>query len=168
VSARTIRPATAAGTVRAPGSKSYTHRALVAGHLTGRKYTVVAPLDSDDTRATARALRALGTSVECGRARWELSPRTAKAGPRARIDCGESGTTLRFVAGLAARGVSPVTLTGRGRLPDRPLGELVGALERLGADVRRPLADRSLPLTVRGPIHGGSLSLDASISSQFV
>ena len=61
-----ILPGAVRGTALAPPSKSYTHRALIAAHLAGRRYLVLHPLDADDTRATARALRRLGSRV-----RWE-------------------------------------------------------------------------------------------------
>jgi 3-phosphoshikimate 1-carboxyvinyltransferase len=168
VSVRTVRPGVIAGTVAAPPSKSYTHRALVAGHLAARRYEVIAPLDADDTRATARAIRALGTTVHFARSRWSLSPGRQGRAAAARIDCGESGTTLRFAAALAAREDRAVTLSGGGRLPLRPVEELLRALEGLGGKVRRPSGMRNLPATVHGPVRGGTVRLDASISSQFV
>jgi 3-phosphoshikimate 1-carboxyvinyltransferase len=167
MSVRIVRPGTAVGTVRAPGSKSYTHRALVAGHLSGHRYEVGHPLDSDDTRATARAIDALGTHPRLGGPRWTLLPRRTDASRAGSIDCGESGTTLRFAAALAARGNRPIRLRGRGRLPVRPMEDLFGALECLGASCDRPPGGHSLPVTIRGPLHGGSIRLDASRSSQF-
>ena len=163
-----IRPGVARGSIPAPPSKSYTHRALVVGHLAHREYTVRRPLDADDTRATARALSALGSRVRFGRDRWTISPRTRLDRTPSAIDCGESGTTLRFVAAAAALSDRVVRLNGRGRLPERPIAALFGALEELGATIDRPAVGRGLPAVVRGPIHGGSVRLDASQSSQFV
>ncbi len=161
-------PGVLRGHLAAPASKSYTHRALVAAHLTGRRYRIGHPLESDDTRATARAIAALGTPVREAPGDWTVLPSRARTSAPVTIDCGESGTTLRFVLALAARGESPVRLTGRGRLPDRPIEELLQALESLGATCERPPSGRGLPTVVRGPIHGGALRLDASQSSQFV
>jgi 3-phosphoshikimate 1-carboxyvinyltransferase len=168
VTVERVRPGIVAGSIRAPPSKSYTHRALVAGHLTGRPYRVRAPLVANDTRATARALRALGSRVSTGREVWDIRPRSNGRRLSPSVDCGESGTTLRFVAALAARSSTPVTLRGRGRLPERPIVELFDALETLGARCTTAGAGRSLPATVRGPIRGGPVRLDASVSSQFV
>ena len=163
-----IRPARALGVVRAPPSKSYTHRALAVGHLARRRYRVDRPLDSDDTRATARAVGALGTPVERSDSCWTVDPaEPAHVRDAVGIDCRESGTTLRFATALAALGDRTVVLRGRGRLPLRPMAPLVGALERLGATVRTPAGGRTLPLTLRGPIHGGRVEVDASESSQF-
>ncbi|MGI0130181.1 MAG: 3-phosphoshikimate 1-carboxyvinyltransferase, partial [Thermoplasmata archaeon] len=83
------------------------------------------------------------------------------------LDCGESGTSLRFLSALAARSGKAVRLRGRGRLPLRPIAELFDALECLGATIDRPRGPRFLPATVRGPLRGGRVRLDASRSSQF-
>ena len=167
MSTAVIRPGTASGSVRAPPSKSYTHRALVAAHLAHRPFDVVGPLPSDDTDATVRAVRALGSSVGPGPRGWKVAP-SGRIAARPVIDCGESGTTLRFASALAALQTRPVRLLGRGRLPLRPLHSLTAALSSLGARIEAPPAPRSLPVTVTGPIHGGRVSVDASESSQFV
>jgi 3-phosphoshikimate 1-carboxyvinyltransferase len=166
VTSRTVRPGQLRGRVTAPSSKSYTHRALVAGFLSRRRFSVDSPLDSEDTRATAVALRRLGARVDRSRGRWTVvpAPRGERPHPTS-IDCGESGTTLRFATVLAALGDGPVRFRGRGRLGDRPMSPLLHALSQLGATIRP--AGGSVPFTVWGPIHGGRVRLDASESSQF-
>jgi len=162
-----IEPGPLYGTVRAPPSKSYTHRALVVGHLSGRRFSVRVPLDSDDTRATARAISRLGSRIRRTRTLWEVRP--SEAGDRrepVRIDCGESGTTLRFAVSLAARLERAVTFTGSRRLSERPLAGLLRTLRDFGAGFRRTGA-AGLPIEIHGPIHGARASLDASKSSQF-
>ncbi len=121
VTTRTVHPGPIHGRADAPPSKSYTHRALVSGYLSGRRFVVRSPLDSDDTRATARALRRLGAPVTFSRERWAVGP-TARAESRLPvvIDCGESGTTLRFAVALAALGRRPTRFRGHGRLARRP------------------------------------------------
>lgn len=162
-----IRPGPVSGAIQAPSSKSYTHRALVVGHLAGRPFLVRRPLDSDDTRATAAAMTRLGTRVRRGLTSWQVVPRTSGAlRGGVTIPCHESGTTLRFVSALAALADAPVILTGSGRLSDRPIDELLRALTTLGARCRH-LVGRGLPLEIRGPIRAGRVSLDASQSSQF-
>jgi 3-phosphoshikimate 1-carboxyvinyltransferase len=166
VSSVRIRPAVVRGTVRAPPSKSYTHRALISGHLSKRTYRVVRPLDSDDTRATVRAVRALGSTVRFGEKSWTIRPRrNASLHRTVRIDCGESGTTLRFTAALGALEDRGVILEGRGRLSQRPMAALLSALRGLGA--RCTAASPKTPLEVHGPIRSGRVALDASESSQF-
>jgi 3-phosphoshikimate 1-carboxyvinyltransferase len=164
-----ISPGPVHGTVRAPPSKSYTHRALVAAHLAGRRYRVDRPLRSNDTLRTVAAIRALGSAVTLGRDRWTVTPASNPPGRRSgRIDCGESGTTLRFASALAALQRRPVELTGSGRLPLRPMGALSRALRSLGVSVEAPDPPRSLPMVVRGPLRGGNVTVDVSESSQFV
>lgn len=164
-----IRPGPVSGIVRAPSSKSYTHRALVVAHLALRRYEVVRPLRSNDTMRTVAALRALGSTVDLNPDRWVVAPGATRRGRRrVRLDCGESGTTLRFAGALAALQDRPVELLGQGRLPMRPMGALARALRELGATVKEPEPPRSLPMVVHGPIHGGEVHVDASESSQFV
>lgn len=163
-----VLPGTATGHVVAPPSKSYTHRALVVGHLTRRIYSVEGPLDADDTRATARALGSLGSPVHRVTARWTVHPVHDRRASRGRtIGCGESGTTVRFAAALSALYSSPTRLTGRGRLATRPLSPLLDALRSLGARCAGSGGSTQLPVTISGPIDGGTVAVDASESSQF-
>ncbi|HXY12276.1 MAG TPA: 3-phosphoshikimate 1-carboxyvinyltransferase [Thermoplasmata archaeon] len=163
-----IQPGTANGVVRCPPSKSYTHRALVVGHLSGRSFRIRNPLDSDDTRATADALVSLGTSVDRRTHEWKLRPssRARPAPGRQTINCRDSGTTLRFASALAALGDRPVALTGSPRLSERPIDDLLRTLRELGARARH-LRASALPLEIQGPLHSGRVSLDSSKSSQF-
>ncbi len=163
-----IRPSTAAGRVPAPSSKSYTHRFLLAAHLSGRRSRVRHPLVSDDTDRSARALQSLGSSVRRRAEVWTVTPAraTGRGSPRV-IDCGESGTTLRLLTAMAALQAAPVRFEGSGRLPVRPMRPLLRALSELGAEVRGSTSRRSLPFELRGPIHGGTVDLEVGTSSQF-
>jgi 3-phosphoshikimate 1-carboxyvinyltransferase len=164
----TIQPGTARGRVDAPPSKSYTHRALVAAFFSHHPYRVIRPLVSDDTRATRRGLAQLGTRTRVQRGIWSLRPATGLPSPRpARIDCGESGTTLRFLASLAATTGRRVRFTGRPQLAVRPLEGLVQSLEGAGVTVLRP-AKGSLPLELKGPLRPGRFSVAGSVSSQYI
>jgi len=163
-----LQPASVRGRVRAPPSKSYTHRFLLAAHLGGRTSRVRRPLLSDDTLCTARALRGLGSMVDIGPEVWTVSPPTSHRGGRRRtIDCGESGTTLRLLTAAAALQPSTYRFVGSGRLPYRPMAPLLGALQTLGATIRPHEGSAVLPLEVRGPIHGGTVRLPVDESSQF-
>jgi len=161
-----LRPGPVAGRIRAPPSKSYTHRALVVGHLSGHRFRVDHPLDSEDTRATAVALARLGTPVEYRTDSWTVQPGNGTRAGSISIDCGESGTTLRFLSAVAARDAGTTRFTGRTRLGARPMRGLLHALTALGATVR--VAPSGLPIEVRGPLRGGLVRVDASSSSQFV
>ncbi|MGP8159176.1 MAG: 3-phosphoshikimate 1-carboxyvinyltransferase [Thermoplasmata archaeon] len=162
-----IRPGPAYGAVRAPPSKSYTHRALVVGHLAARPFRVRHPLDSDDTRATADAVSRLGTAVSRAREVWHVNPPVDRQRRTPiLVQCHESGTTLRFVSALAARSDRTVVIAGASRLSERPIDELLEGLKALGASCRH-IHGRGLPIEVRGPMRGGRVVLDASKSSQF-
>jgi 3-phosphoshikimate 1-carboxyvinyltransferase len=168
VTVRTIRPGRARGRVRAPPSKSYTHRALVAAFLSKRTCEVVRPLDSDDTRATRDGLRVLGAKIRPSRTGWTVT-RLRPSGHRSRrtVHCGESGTTLRFLSALAALSPDRVTFDGAPALSVRPMNELFDALRGLGATVQCPGRGRSLPCTITGPLEAGSVTIRGDLSSQF-
>jgi 3-phosphoshikimate 1-carboxyvinyltransferase len=166
---RPIRPAQVRGRVRAPPSKSYTHRALVAAFLSVHGCEVANPLVSDDTVATRDGLRALGAEVRVNRAGWTVVPPKKKRTSRPRtVHCGESGTTLRFLAALAALQGEPVRFEGSSGLAARPMGELYGALRQLGAGVRPASTTHALPCTIQGPIVSGFVPIRGDVSSQFV
>lgn len=169
MTARRVMASMVAGTLRAPPSKSYTHRALLAGHLARHAYRIRNPLYSADTLATRSGIRALGTRTTGGRTEWRLNPRppAATEGRPRVIPCGESGTTLRFLAAAAARGTTPVRFTGAPGLAARPMGSLVAALRHAGVRVDSP-ARGSLPMTIEGPLRAGTVRVAASISSQYV
>jgi 3-phosphoshikimate 1-carboxyvinyltransferase len=165
---RTVNPGVARGRLTPPSSKSYTHRALVAAHLSGRSASVLRPLDSNDTRATARGLAALGSRVRFAADRWQIEPARKATDRRRTIDCGESGTTLRFLTALAALSDRPVRLTGQGRLPARPMSDLYDALRTLGARISTEHEDRALPCTIRGPISAGRIDVRSDETSQYL
>lgn len=162
-----VAPGDVAGTVRVPPSKSATHRALV-GAAIGGGGRIHRPLIADDTIATVELLREFGASVDVSPQQlavtgWPGGPPTTPASP---IDCANSGMTLRLGLGLAALTPGPVTLTGDASLRRRPNGPLLSALRELGADIQA--RNDTAPITVRGPVHGGTVRIDGSLSSQFV
>jgi len=163
-----VRPSVVHGSAQAPSSKSYTHRFALAAHLSARPGRVRCPLVSEDTVRTARALRALGSSVELKRKEWRIAPGPGTEPRRVRtIDCGESGTTLRLLTAAAALQRGRYRFVGIGRLPHRPMGPLLDALVELGASVTPGGLATALPFEIRGPIHGGTVHLAVDLSSQF-
>lgn len=175
-----VHPSSAAGSVRAPASKSYTHRALVAAALSPDGGRVLEPLRSDDTAATLRAIEALGGQVisATGTTAAGVSvealdvrpiPRRGGSLPKVPVaDVGESGTTLRFFSAVAALSTRPVRFEGKPGLARRPLNDLLGALDHLGAQREGPTPGSSLPFTIHGPIHPGTVDVRGDVSSQFV
>lgn len=152
------------GRTACPPSKSYTHRAVFAAALAGGG-RVRGALDSADTRASIEACRAMGASIEAGADVRVLSPIDASRG-RTSIDAGNSGTTIRIAAAVAALSGSSTRLTGDQSLRSRPMGPLLGALKDLGASCASD-SDKP-PFSVRGPLRGGDVRVTGSISSQFV
>jgi len=167
----------AAGPVRArlrpPGSKSITNRALVLAALASGPTVITNPLRARDTLLMATALRSLGTVIDHARRdggpgggppAWQVGP--GRPGDRAQIDVGNAGTVLRFVPPVAALGRADVEFRGDERAASRPVGPLLTALRELGAVIEGD----AVPFVVRGRggISGGTVTLDASGSSQLV
>ncbi len=168
MSVRSLQPATAEGRLRAPPSKSYTHRALVAAFLADRPCEVAGPLNSEDTQATRDGLRVLGARIRGSRRGWKISPPSPRArAPRRAIQCRESGTTLRFLSAVSALRSTPVHFEGSRGLSMRPMGPLYGVLQDLGATVTTPSTGRGLPCTIQGPLTAGSVAIRGDVSSQF-
>ena len=155
-------------TVPAPPSKSLTHRALVAAALAQGCSLIQDPLLSDDTRLTCDGLSRLGVRIRYRDGSFVVEGDGVLPGSGEVLDLGNSGTSLRLLASVAALGRSPVTLTGSARMQQRPVGPLGDALARLGARVRYAARPGCPPVEVTGPLRGGSVSVDGSVSSQFV
>ena len=161
------------GSVRPPGSKSLTNRALAVAALAGGTSRLTGVLDSDDTRVMLRALAALGVSVD-------HDPAAATATvvgcggvlPNGSADlfCENSGTSLRFLTALvAAAGRGEYRLDGNARMRQRPAGDLAAALTALGAEVRCEAGNGCPPLTVRtSGLAGGTAEVESGASSQFL
>ncbi|MEU0238501.1 3-phosphoshikimate 1-carboxyvinyltransferase [Nocardiopsis sp. NPDC006198] len=150
-----------------PGSKSVTNRALILAALSETPSVVRRPLASRDSELMVGALRALGVGVSQVGGDLEVTP-AALRGP-ASVDVGNAGTVMRFVPPLAALASGEVRFDGDPRARERPVGELLGALRALGADIDDG-GRGALPMTIRGTggVRGGEVVLDASGSSQFV
>ena len=158
------------GTLRVPGSKSVTNRALVAAALAGGRSEIVAPLDSDDTRVLAAALVRLGATVVLGTDR--LGGRRAALGTgrgEMVLDVGPAGTPARFLLALLPALPGRFVLDGSARMRERPMGPLVDALRSRGARIEPLGAEGFLPLRIEGgTLTGGEVSIRADVSSQFV
>ena len=150
--------------LRAPGSKSVTHRALVAAALADGRSTISGSLDATDIGVTVSGLSALGVTVEQRPGDVVVEGCGGRLAGGAILDLKESGTSLRLLAAVAALGREPSRLDGTDRLRDRPLAPLCRALRTLGATV----TGDELPLTVGGTaFHGGDVRVAGSPSSQF-
>jgi 3-phosphoshikimate 1-carboxyvinyltransferase len=161
-----------AGRCRAPPSKSYTHRAILAAGYADRA-TVEDSLVSADTKATMRAVEAFGGTVDRLRLEddgtlpvdgFEGRPET----PDDVINCENSGTTMRLVTACAALGEGLSVLTGDESLRSRPQGPLLEALGDLGARAESTRGNGQAPLVVGGPLSGGAVSIPGDVSSQYI
>lgn len=157
-----------------PGSKSLTNRYLVLAALASDRSRLRAPLRSRDTLLMADALRSLGVEIEdvaaegdTGGLDWLVTPPATLRGG-VEIDCGLAGTVMRFLPAVAVLADGPVRLDGDAPARIRPMGPVVDALRTLGARIDD--AGGFLPMTVQGTgrLRGGSVTLDASASSQFI
>lgn len=163
----TIRPGKLSGAVRVPASKSAAHRALIAAALADRVTVVRLDALNDDIEATLSALTALGARIDCDAQedRVTVHPIDRPAdSPDALVDCGESGSTLRFLMPVACALGVRARFVGQGRLPERPNRPLTEALRRHGAVID---SDR-LPMRVTGTLSGGLWTLPGDVSSQYV
>ncbi len=161
------RPSKVFGTVRAPPSKSYTHRAILLAALSGGPCRIQRPLVSEDTEATISGVEAFGAHVARDPDGLQITSKGLRA-PLAEIDARNSGTTLRLLTGVAALLSSSTVLTGDASLRKRPMGPLLDALCDLGARAQSLGGDGRPPVEVRGPLKGGRASIPGSVSSQFL
>jgi 3-phosphoshikimate 1-carboxyvinyltransferase len=164
----TISPSTVGGRARAPPSKSYTHRAILAAGY-GRGATVYDPLVSADTRATMRAVEAYGGDVTLADDQLTVEGFDGRPEvPADVLDCGNSGTTMRLTTGTAALADGLVVLTGDDSLRSRPQAPLLDAIDQLGGRAESTRANGQAPLVVGGPVDGGRAAIPGDVSSQFV
>jgi len=141
------------GTLRVPGDKSISHRALMFGALATGKTTIKGLLEAEDVLNTAKAVTALGAPATKSGDTWTVLGRGTGGlkAPDAPIDFGNSGTGTRLMMGVVAGHDITVTMTGDASLSRRPMGRVLKPLRQMGLLTRE---DRdTLPLTVEGSSH---------------
>ena len=161
-----ITPHPLSGAITPPASKSQAHRLIMGNALSGGSSTLTAVSNSQDITATLRCMEALGASAQ-----WtspdtvQLTGCSGHTAPKGQVlDCGESGSTLRFLIPIALALTGDVTFRGHGRLMQRPqtpyfdLFQEKGIAYRLEGDL----------LTVRGTLTAGTYRLPGDVSSQFI
>lgn len=157
------------GTARCPSSKSYTHRAIFLAALSEGESKIYNPLISRDTLSSIDACRAIGPQIISEESSLRIMGTDLKT-PDTVIDAGNSGTTIRIataVCSLIESGYS--ILTGDSSLRTRPMGPLLCSLGELGVDCFSTKLDGTPPIVVKGGgLNGGNVTIDGSISSQFV
>jgi 3-phosphoshikimate 1-carboxyvinyltransferase len=159
-------------TIRVPGSKSVTNRALIIAALAEGRSRILNPLFSDDSFWLMNALVRLGIGVSADKEKWELYV----SGQSGEIDAsgvdlyvGNAGTVARFLPPMLALGRGPYTVDGVPRMRERPVADLVDAMRQLGASVDYAGKAGRFPLAIKGGgLRGGEARFSASKSSQFV
>ncbi|MBS0904505.1 3-phosphoshikimate 1-carboxyvinyltransferase [Pantoea dispersa] len=160
------------GTVNLPGSKSVSNRALLLAALANGTTRLTNLLDSDDVKHMLNALQALGVSYTLSADRTVCEV-VGNGGPlRAEqpleLFLGNAGTAMRPLAAALCLGEQSVVLTGEPRMKERPIGHLVDALRQGGARIDYLEQTDYPPLRLNGGFTGGEVSVDGSVSSQFL
>ncbi|NIF20692.1 MULTISPECIES: 3-phosphoshikimate 1-carboxyvinyltransferase [Pantoea] len=160
------------GTVNLPGSKSVSNRALLLAALAKGTTRLTNLLDSDDIKHMLNALQALGVSYQLSADRTVCEV-TGNGGALVaqeplELFLGNAGTAMRPLAAALCLGQQDVVLTGEPRMKERPIGHLVDALRQGGAEIEYLENPDYPPLRLRGGFKGGAVSVDGSVSSQFL
>jgi len=156
--------------IQVPGSKSYTHRTMIAAALSDGLCSVHRPLRSQDTLLTLSALEKMGVTVSDQVDTIEIQGLKGRFNPcQEPIYLANSGTSMRLLTGVTALGEGIYTLTGTPRMYHRPIGHLIEALNQLGIDARAIEKKGCPPVEIPGgQATGGSVSINCSVSSQFL
>ena len=160
----TIHKGRIAGSITAPASKSYAQRAVAAALLAGGETTLTHLYLCNDTRAALDVARRLGASVShegtTYTIRGGLNPVSTK------LNIGESGLATRLFTPIASLCHMPITINGEGSILRRPIEMMEEPLQALGVEV---ISNGGyLPISVKGPMRGGEIHVDGSLSSQFI
>jgi 3-phosphoshikimate 1-carboxyvinyltransferase len=161
------------GTVNLPGSKSVSNRALLLAALAKGETILTNLLDSDDIRHMLNALTALGVEYRLSADKTECVVqglgRAFSCKQPLELFLGNAGTAMRPLCAALCLGEGSYTLTGEPRMEERPIGALVDALTQAGADIEYLKNHNYPPLRIVGSgLSGGKVSIDGSVSSQFL
>ena len=160
-----------AATIRPPGSKSITNRALICAALADGKSVLRGALNSEDTRVMIDSLQKVGVSVESDDNAETLYVEggRGKIAEPADLYVANSGTTIRFLTAMLAGAGGPFRLDGIARMRERPIADLIDALRQLGADIAYDHQEGFPPVVVRpSQFVGGEAKVRGDISSQFL
>lgn len=167
-----ITPSSLAGEIDAIASKSVAHRLIIIGALANGPVHISCSTTCADIDATVRCLEALGATVQRTQGGFDIKPTLKsnalgllKALHGATLDCGESGSTLRFMLPIACALGAEATLTGSTRLFERPLSPLSDQIVQAGASLERAGANA---LRTAGRMRPGRFELAGNVSSQFI
>jgi 3-phosphoshikimate 1-carboxyvinyltransferase len=152
-------------TLRVPGSKSLTARAIMLGALGAGRTVLKNPLKCDDTTLLAEAFSKIGVGVKWTSNKLVLHGVDGKPPHGASVNLGAGGTPSRFMIAAGALSKEPVIVDGDGRMRTRPIGELLTMMQSLGAK----FDSETMPVEVHGEnLHGGTVEVPVTKSSQFI
>jgi 3-phosphoshikimate 1-carboxyvinyltransferase len=161
----TVIPSSIGGNIVSPRSKSSMQRACAAALLHRGETEILLPGDSNDDRAAMDVITRLGARLTPGEGTLHVSSNGVHPLSDT-IDCGESGLGIRMFTPIAALSDRSLTITGSGSLVTRPMDFFDGILPRLGVELSSN--GGRLPLSIRGPLHPADITVDGSLSSQFL
>lgn len=159
-----ISPSSVSGKISAIASKSAAHRLLICAAFSDRETVVRCDEINEDICATVRCLSALGATVVRDAPHYRVTP-IRNLNKNALLDCGESGSTMRFLVPLTCMLGADASFLMSGRLPERPLSPLREELERGGVEFS---AAGSNPLVCRGALSTNEFAISGGVSSQFI
>ncbi len=158
-----ITPSKLSGTLEAVSSKSDAHRVILAAALSGSSVDIYINNISEDIKATLRCIKAFGGDYKINDGFITVYPLGETNCTT--VNCGESGTTARFILPVGACFCEEFTLCGEGRLPQRPFTELVSEMKNAGCE----LSSNSLPITCKGKLDTTKeFFMPGSVSSQYI
>jgi 3-phosphoshikimate 1-carboxyvinyltransferase len=161
---RYVEPSGIKGEIKAPASKSMTQRAIAAALLADGQSIIHNPSYCDDSLAAMSIAVGLGARLEPQPG--ELKINASGVLKESKLNCGESGLAIRMFSPIAALYPAEITMVGANSLKKRPMSMIEEALTQLG--VKCSSTGGFLPLTIQGPITGGKIEIDGSISSQLL
>ena len=163
-----ITPSKLSGGVVIPPSKSISHRAVICASLAKGVSELYNVGKSEDIDATISAMRAMGAKITVQGDKLVIDgSNTLNIGVPVRLDCRESGSTLRFLVPLALHCDADVTFTGTGRLPERPMNTILNVFDEFGISYKAG-KEKTLPLTIKAGHLNGIIEMEGNVSSQFI
>ena len=160
------------GSIRPPGSKSLTNRALIIAALAEGQSTLTGALESEDTEVMIDSLRRIGVAIEHNPSSHTLVVKGNGGkftGQQTEMFIANSGTSMRFLTALATLGDGSFRLDGIPRMRERPIGDLIEALKQLGAEIQTEFDNACPPVLVEAHgLPGGSAKIAGNISSQYL
>ncbi len=160
-----ITPSKLCGIVSVPASKSYAHRALICAAMADGKSLITGITMSKDIEATIGAMTALGAAFDINDDSSVSVSGIGTPSAAAKIDCNESGSTLRFIIPVAAALGTKSCFYGKGRLPERPIDIYTRELGRKGITFDY---NNTMPFSISGKLKSGIYEIEGDVSSQFI